>query len=330
MTTDDDNIAGSPELKRVSSGISQRNIAVVGCDGWIGTQFRRYLKNCEVSKLINVVNLSRSTIKSLNSSADKLRDYLEETNVVAIINFAGGKYSGMYNEICKDPQVAWLGDFELPRLLVKTVQNTGIELIQISTGDVYDYYQIPSYSTSDCAFSEDNLCNAVFQSDVRAPFFSGMKFLAEQIIRMHPYHYIFRIKHPIDMVSHNKNTINMLLKDSVIPRAEESFTFLPDLFRGILMVVLPDESISYGIYHIAIPELTSMEQLAKIIINNKNVKTLDEWRYDICSINEYVSRCGANISFSCLKTDKFTKIGGHLTPFEYIKQKVIPNVLNTR
>ena len=86
MNTADDDVTGSPELKMINSGISQRNIAVVGCDGWIGTQFRRYLNNCEVGKLINVVNLSRSKIESLNSSADKLRDYLEESNVVAIIN----------------------------------------------------------------------------------------------------------------------------------------------------------------------------------------------------------------------------------------------------
>jgi len=223
-----------------------------------------------------------------------------------------------------------LGDFELPRLLVNTVRGTGIELIQVSTGDVYDYYQIPSFSTTDCVFTEDNLCNAVFQSDVRAPFFPGMKFLAEQIIRMHQFHYIFRIKHPIDMISHKKNTINMIIKDKVVPRAEESFTFLPDLFRAILMVVLPDESIPYGIYHIAIPGLNSMEKLAKTIIDApRSTLMFNEWHYNICSINEYVARCGSNISFSCLNCDKFLKIGGHLTPFEYIKQKVIPNVLNT-
>lgn len=323
-----DDIACGPETKRSSGNISKRNIALVGGTGWIGKMFRHYVRNLEISSLINIVDLSRNKIRSLNSSSDKIRDYLEENEVIAVVNLAGGDYSGLYNQFCNDSQKAWLGDFELPRMLVKSVQNTGIELIQLSTGDVYDYHQIPSYSTNDCTFSESDLCNAVFQSDIRAPFFSGMKFNAEQIIRMHPYHYIFRIKHPIDMISNPKNLINIMLSDSVsvFPLAKESITFLPDLFRAIMMVVLPDESIGYGIYHIAVPDCESLVDVAKLIIN-KSPSTL-EWSFSTCPINEYMNLMGQNISFSCLNTNKFKAIGGHLTPFAYIKDQVIPTVLN--
>jgi len=329
MNTIDDDVASCPKTRKISGDISERTIAVVGGFGWIGKLFRHYVNQLSINKKIKIINLSKQTIKNFNSSNDKIRDYLQSNEVVAIVNLAGGSYEGLYNQNCTDPSKAWLGDFELPRMLVKVVQNTGIELIHLSTGDVFDYHQIPSYSTNDCVFDENDLCNAVFQNDIRAPFFAGMKFNAEQLIRIHPYHYIFRIKHPIDMISNPKNLINIMLYDTVFPVAEESITFLPDLFRAIVMVLLPDESMPYGIYHVVVPDCDSLLDVAKSMKSFIGRSRLINWDFSTCSINEYINLIGQNISFSRLNSDKFLKIGGHLTPFDYIKDQVIPSVLNT-
>lgn len=303
-----DNITTCSEINKVHVGI-------VGHKSWIAKRFIKYSVHADENKIFRFQTIDRQLIGRLKRNPDLIRETLLEHDVKYIINFATGDYFGIRNQICKNQTKSWASDFELPRLLVNSVKDTDITIIHLSTGDVFDIHTIPSFVDTDASYTEKDLCNAVFQNSNHAPFFPSMKFLSEQIIRMHDKHYIFRIKNPLDVDLHPKSLLGKLMTDNILPNVEESVTFLPDLFSAMLFF-MSSTVIPHGIYHCVHPEIESCIQVAKAFKKHLNKLTrYSNWDFNVCSVNEYLARLNTVVSFSKLDASKLHSCYGLYIPF---------------
>lgn len=209
---------------------------VLGKTGYIAEAFISELAN----KGLDYIALSRKDVdytdyKTFSEYIDL--NWVNFTKNSTIINCAG--YTGKPNvdacEVNKDQAI--LGNVALPLMLSGVCRTRGLNLVQISSGCIYNGY--------DKYFSEEDEPNFTFNT---GSFYSGTKELAERVIKDNSLCYIFRLRIPFDHKSSGRNYINKLLSYDKLIDVTNSLSHRGDFAKYCIDLMV--KKAPFGIYNV--------------------------------------------------------------------------------
>ena len=225
-------------------------------------------------------------------------EYFSDNPIPDIIINASG-YTGIPNvdacELHKDE--CWNMNVAFPIDLHKFCQNTGITMIHISSGCIYDGY-------GDKPYTEDDTPNFGMFSD-RSSFYSKTKHCAELFMQDPTDLYIFRIRIPFTCDNTSRNYLNKLLGYDNLISLQNSITSVEEFSDMITRMISTRDlySIPTGIYNAVNPEPVCAKDVTSIM--KEHGLENPSWNFiEIDDLNTVANR--SNCIISC---DKLKSIG---------------------
>ena len=267
-------------------------ILVLGSAGYLGSAVIDHL----LEKDVYFYQLHRWRFDYYNFS--ELLSFVEQNNIKMIINCAG--YTGVPTiASCeKNKKECYTANVDLPTTLAKVCDFLEIQLLHVSSGDIYKGYDKIYDETDDPNFCRDGQAN----------YYSFTKALGENRIKgiMENNYYILRPKALFDHIYHSKNYIFKLLKYDKILNLKNSLTNRQDLARIISEFVI--DKPAYGTYNVVNEGHTIPSRiiaLAKQYYNFNNDFKIFNTSKDFYGSGTYVPRSNCLLSNSKLLSEGF-------------------------
>jgi 3,5-epimerase/4-reductase len=259
-------------------------------NGWIGNKFAEYLGE--------EATLSTARIESINDAKTEIFKY----NPLWVINCIGktGKPNVDWCELHKDETL--FGNVIVPLILLEACRDTGVQLLHIGTGCIYD-------GTNDGnGYTEED------DPNFAGSYYSNTKAFIERLLKEFDILQL-RIRMPISEDLSERNLITKLLKYDNIIDIPNSITYVNDLLkvakalmedgaRGIFNVVNPQPELHTEIlnyYNKISPvykqfKVISLEELDKTILAKRSncvlsIKKLESFGLEMTPTNEVIKKC---------------------------------------
>lgn len=211
-------------------------ILVTGANGYIGSAFVRALQDCDFL----VITPHRDQYYNLQWMARAITRWKPQV----IINCAAYTGEKSVTDCDNNEAETITANASLPCMLADLCNSFGLQLVQISTGCLFDEKQ--EYDETDNPTRDlDGHCGTYLRS----------KLLAEKLVMEHDKSYVLRIRLPFSNRPHKRNYINKLAGFATVYDHMNSLTNREDFIKSaihLLKVGAP-----YGIYHCANPEQLS-------------------------------------------------------------------------
>jgi dTDP-4-dehydrorhamnose reductase len=211
-------------------------IVLLGATGYVGSAFSQLLQQ----KSIASIGVSRSQVDY--TDADRLHQFLKETNASFLINCAG--YTGKPNvDACeKDKAECLFGNAVLAGRVRQACERAGIPWGHVSSGCIFTGRRADGEG-----FHEVDAPNFSFRTD-NCSFYSGTKALGEEILSDCDSCYVWRLRIPFNEHDSPRNYITKLLRYRRLLDAENSLSQLQDFVSASLECWL--RRVPYGIYNV--------------------------------------------------------------------------------
>lgn len=231
------------------------NVLILG-KGYVGTALARCLSAC-----YNVTCLSKDEYDY--TSRSKLFMYLNKPGrqFAFVINTCG--YTGRPNvDACESNiEDTWHYNVIVPVNIQKTCKDSGVKLIHVSSGCIYDGYE-KQYT------EEDDPNFGLLNPD--SSWYSKTKHACEMMLLDREV-YTFRIRMPFCETWSERNVLTKLIKYDNVINQLNSLTNLED-FCGFIMYFMADvfEGTSarvpeYGIYNVVNPQPLETSEMTKVL-----------------------------------------------------------------
>lgn len=213
-----------------------KKVLVLGKTGYIGTQFINELKYRNLSyRAISRVDIDYCDYSHLYTllTTDCYRAF------DLVINCAG--YVGKPNvDVCeKNKEETIKGNIVLPKMISDICSDLSINFMHISSGCIYTGY--------DKQYTEEDIPNFCFDSEIKGSFYSGTKALAEDLINKNNS-YVCRLRIPFDEFDSPRNYISKLINYDKLLDMENSISHRGDFVKACLD--LYEKNCPKGIYNV--------------------------------------------------------------------------------
>ena len=258
--------------------------------GYVGSNLHKVINSksdmdCEI--------VSRSQLNY--TSVAELRSHMTINKINVCINTCG--YTGSPNvDACEQHKdEAWYYNVIVPMNIMIACRQTGVKLVNISSGCIYTGY--------DKKFTEDDEPNfGLFNSD--SSWYSKTKHACEMNFKRSDV-YNIRIRLPFCDKMVPKNALVKLLKYEKIIDKLNSITSIPDLGKFIVKFIEKIKSIKPGVYNVVNPyPVTTKEmkiKMLEIFAPGKTPVIIPE--------EELYKKTAARRSNCVLSDDKIAKLG---------------------
>ena len=225
--------------------------------GYVGTALAECLSKC-----YNVTHISKSELDYTDRA--QLFMHLTKTNEAKyefVINTCG--YTGRPNvDACEDNiQDTWHYNVVVPVNIQKACKDSGVKLIHVSSGCIYDGY--------DKQFTEEDEPNFGMLNP-NSSWYSKTKHACEMMLKDRDL-YIFRVRMPFCNTWSERNILTKLIRYDSVINCLNSVTNLED-FCGFIMYFMEDVLSQdssrvhpYGIYNVINPEPITTADILKIL-----------------------------------------------------------------
>lgn len=250
-------------------------IVVLGT-GFVGSAYARTLHFLGM----NPIMLSRQWFNYADMS--QLRSLFSCSRVQLVINAAG--YTGRTVDDCEENKdECYAANVILPRTLAHLCKSTGVPLIHISSGCIFNG---PGPWTEH--WTEEDRPNHFGQ------FYAECKMEAEQDILTSGAHaWLFRIRMPFSYMWHSRNWLVKLIHYPSILDGQNSVTFLEEFCMRSYLVAQKGEP---GVYHAAYPTPVSTLAVAQLLYD-RGLRRLPVQPYNAQRfLHQHVSRSQAILS----------------------------------
>ena len=237
-------------------------ILLLGASGYIGSYFHEEL----LRRGVDLVTLSRQEVDYCNFN--QLRQYISQNlkgNVGFLINAAG--YTGKPNvDICEVEKAETIeGNLLLPQIISILSAMEGFHWLQVGTGCIYDG------DNGGSGYTEDDVPNFTFENQ-NCSFYSGVKAVAEKLVKDDPRCYIARLRIPFNNVDSPRNYITKLLSYEKTYDNMNSLSHIDDYVNAC--IGLHEGKCPTGIYNItnegSVRTREVVEMITEILKPNKN------------------------------------------------------------
>ena len=242
-------------------------IILFGSTGYIGSEFKKQLEELKIPTFC-WQNTSNTTFTDL----EKWYENLGYPMIDFVINAAG--FTGKPNvDACElDKENTIHGNIVWPQILTDWCILNDIILGHVSSGCIYTGKRFDNKP-----FTEEDEPNFTFKQN-NCSFYSGTKAIAENIVRKHEKHYIWRLRIPFEENNNNRNYISKLIKYEKLLEAENSISNKHEFVSVSIQSIL--NKIPYGIYNITntgyITTSQLVEKLKRTISKSKNFSLINE------------------------------------------------------
>lgn len=242
-------------------------IILFGATGYIGSEFKKQLAELKLPVFI-WPNAKKTTFKDLEL-------WYEEAGyplIGAVINAAG--YTGKPNvdscEIHKADTIH--GNIVWPQILTDWCILNDIPLGHVSSGCIYE-----GRRSDGKPFTEEDVPNFSFDYN-NSSFYSGTKVIAENIVKKHDKHYIWRLRIPFEEYDNSRNYISKILKYEKLLDAENTVSNKQEFVSACIQTI--QKEVPYGTYNVAnggyITTKSVVEKLKSTIAKDKTFTFVEE------------------------------------------------------
>jgi len=242
-------------------------IILFGATGYIGSEFKKQLAELKLPVFI-WPNAKKTTFKDLEL-------WYEEAGyplIGAVINAAG--YTGKPNvdscEIHKADTIH--GNIVWPQILTDWCILNDIPLGHVSSGCIYE-----GRRSDGKPFTEEDEPNFSFDYN-NSSFYSGTKVIAENIVKKHEKHYIWRLRIPFEEYDNSRNYISKILKYEKLLDAENTVSNKQEFVSACIQTI--QKEVPYGTYNVAnggyITTKSVVEKLKSTIAKDKTFTFVEE------------------------------------------------------
>lgn len=242
-------------------------IILFGATGYIGSEFKKQLAELKLPVFI-WPNAKKTTFKDLEL-------WYEEAGyplIGAVINAAG--YTGKPNvdscEIHKADTIH--GNIVWPQILTDWCILNDIPLGHVSSGCIYE-----GRRSDGKPFTEEDVPNFSFDYN-NSSFYSGTKVIAENIVKKHEKHYIWRLRIPFEEYDNSRNYISKILKYEKLLDAENTVSNKQEFVSACIQTI--QKEVPYGTYNVAnggyITTKSVVEKLKSTIAKDKTFTFVEE------------------------------------------------------
>ncbi len=242
-------------------------ILLLGSNGYIGTQFQKYLT-------LRSVSWKAGDWKSFvfDRRSNLIRD-LKKSKVSFVLNCAG--YTGKPNvDACELSKADCLnGNAVLPAAIREICESIGIVWGHVSSGCIYS-----GERPGGGGWKESDAPNFTF-SRPPSSFYSGTKALGERALgwreeknisgglswkhESSPSGYVWRLRIPFGEIDCARNYLSKLLNYKTLLEARNSLSQLDDFVRACLDCI--ENRVPYGIYNVTNPGSVKTSQVVDMI-----------------------------------------------------------------
>ena len=245
-------------------------IILFGATGYIGSEFKKQLAELKLPVFI-WPNAKKTTFKDLEL-------WYEEAGyplIGAVINAAG--YTGKPNvdscEIHKADTIH--GNIVWPQILTDWCILNDIPLGHVSSGCIYE-----GRRSDGKPFTEEDEPNFSFDYN-NSSFYSGTKVIAENIVKKHDKHYIWRLRIPFEEYDNSRNYISKILKYEKLLDAENTVSNKQEFVSACIQTI--QKEVPYGTYNVAnggyITTKSVVEKLKSTIAKDKTFTFVEEGEF---------------------------------------------------
>jgi len=245
-------------------------IILFGATGYIGSEFKKQLAELKLPVFI-WPNAKKTTFKDLEL-------WYEEAGyplIGAVINAAG--YTGKPNvdscEIHKADTIH--GNIVWPQILTDWCILNDIPLGHVSSGCIYE-----GRRSDGKPFTEEDVPNFSFDYN-DSSFYSGTKVIAENIVKKHDKHYIWRLRIPFEEYDNSRNYISKILKYEKLLDAENTVSNKQEFVSACIQTI--QKEVPYGTYNVAnggyITTKSVVEKLKSTIAKDKTFTFVEEGEF---------------------------------------------------
>lgn len=242
-------------------------IILFGATGYIGSEFKKQLAELKLPVFI-WPNAKKTTFKDLEL-------WYEEAGyplIGAVINAAG--YTGKPNvdscEIHKADTIH--GNIVWLQILTDWCILNDIPLGHVSSGCIYE-----GRRSDGKPFTEEDEPNFSFDYN-NSSFYSGTKVIAENIVKKHEKHYIWRLRIPFEEYDNSRNYISKILKYEKLLDAENTVSNKQEFVSACIQTI--QKEVPYGTYNVAnggyITTKSVVEKLKSTIAKDKTFTFVEE------------------------------------------------------
>ena len=242
-------------------------IILFGATGYIGSEFKKQLAELKLPVFI-WPNAKKTTFKDLEL-------WYEEAGyplIGAVINAAG--YTGKPNvdscEIHKADTIH--GNIVWLQILTDWCILNDIPLGHVSSGCIYE-----GRRNDGKPFTEEDVPNFSFDYN-NSSFYSGTKVIAENIVKKHEKHYIWRLRIPFEEYDNSRNYISKILKYEKLLDAENTVSNKQEFVSACIQTI--QKEVPYGTYNVAnggyITTKSVVEKLKSTIAKDKTFTFVEE------------------------------------------------------
>lgn len=242
-------------------------IILFGATGYIGSEFKKQLAELKLPVFI-WPNAKKTTFKDLEL-------WYEEAGyplIGAVINAAG--YTGKPNvdscEIHKADTIH--GNIVWPQILTDWCILNDIPLGHVSSGCIYE-----GRRSDGKPFTEEDVPNFSFDYN-NSSFYSGTKVIAENIVKKHEKHYIWRLRIPFEEYDNSRNYISKILKYEKLLDAENTVSNKQEFVSACIQTI--QKEVPYGTYNVTnggyITTKSVVEKLKSTIAKDKTFTFVEE------------------------------------------------------
>lgn len=242
-------------------------IILFGATGYIGSEFKKQLAELKLPVFI-WPNAKKTTFKDLEL-------WYEEAGyplIGAVINAAG--YTGKPNvdscEIHKADTIH--GNIVWPQILTDWCILNDIPLGHVSSGCIYE-----GRRNDGKPFTEEDEPNFSFDHN-NSSFYSGTKVIAENIVKKHEKHYIWRLRIPFEEYDNSRNYISKILKYEKLLDAENTVSNKQEFVSACIQTI--QKEVPYGTYNVTnggyITTKSVVEKLKSTIAKDKTFTFVEE------------------------------------------------------
>lgn len=242
-------------------------IILFGATGYIGSEFKKQLAELKLPVFI-WPNAKKTTFKDLEL-------WYEEAGyplIGAVINAAG--YTGKPNvdscEIHKADTIH--GNIVWPQILTDWCILNDIPLGHVSSGCIYE-----GRRSDGKPFTEEDVPNFSFDYN-NSSFYSGTKVIAENIVKKHDKHYIWRLRIPFEEYDNSRNYISKILKYEKLLDAENTVSNKQEFVSACIQTI--QKEVPYGTYNVTnggyITTKSVVEKLKSTIAKDKTFTFVEE------------------------------------------------------
>lgn len=282
-------------------------ILVLGSEGFIGTNFNKFLqnKNCEVYLL------NRKDCDFLNK--DDLFNKIKTINPLYIINCAG--YTGKPNvDSCElNKEACWNGNVTIVKYLSDICYTLNTRYIQVASGCIY------SGRKNQDGFTEDDEPNFSFDHQP-CSYYSGTKAVMEDILKCDYNAYICRLRIPFNNIAHPKNYITKLVNYNKLLDARNSLTNIDDFLEACFYLL--KNVADTGIYNITNTGSITTKEVTRLISKHIIDKKFEFFKNE----DEFYSIAAKTPRSNCvLDNSKLKKTGFKI---EHIQESITKSIKN--